>query len=135
VSAFLLPGSWTRKVKSNMPGACWSPPAGWRRNLTICYCKLQRVPSGVYRIESLSGGLLPAGSTEANLYFLSLLRKKMQTSPVAVPEKIIGLSLILNFFDRCHSLHSLHPPPAAVVLLPLPAYISKATKYCKRLGT
>ena len=34
--------------------------------------------------------------------------------PVAVPEKIIGLTLILDFFDRCHSLASLFPPPAAV---------------------
>ena len=40
-------------------------------------------------------------------------------SPVAVPEKICGLTLILDFFDRCHSLASLHPPPAAVGSLPL----------------
>ena len=38
--------------------------------------------------------------------------------PVAVPEKIFGLTLILDFFDRCHSLGSLHPPPAAVASLP-----------------
>ena len=44
-----------------------------------------------------------------------------QTSPVAVPEKIIGPTLILDFFDRCHSLRSLHPPQAALPSLPLPA--------------
>ena len=38
--------------------------------------------------------------------------------PVAVPEKFIGLSLILEFFDRCHSLTSLHLPPAALGSLP-----------------
>ena len=41
-----------------------------------------------------------------------------QDPPVAVPEKIIGLTLILDFFDRCHSLGSLHPPPAALPSLP-----------------
>ncbi len=49
----------------------------------------------------------------------------MQTSPVAVPDKIFGLTLFLDFIDRGHSLHSLHPPPAAVVSLPLPACIEK----------
>ena len=38
--------------------------------------------------------------------------------PVAVPEKIIGLTLILDFFDRCHSFPSLLPPPAALGSLP-----------------
>jgi len=32
----------------------------------------------------------------------------------AVPEKIIGLTLILDFFDRCTQIASLHPPPAAL---------------------
>ena len=62
------------------------------------------------------------GLTEANLNFHFLWGMKMQTSPVAVPDKIFGLTLSLDFIDRCHSLHSLHPPPAAVVSLPLPAY-------------
>ena len=39
-------------------------------------------------------------------------------NPVAVPEKIIGLTLILDFFDRCHSLVFLPPPQAAVDSLP-----------------
>ena len=38
--------------------------------------------------------------------------------PVAVPEKIFGLALLLDFFDRGHSLTSLHPPPAALSSLP-----------------
>ena len=38
--------------------------------------------------------------------------------PVAVPEKIIVLTLILDFFDRCHSLRSLLPPLAALPSLP-----------------
>ena len=41
-----------------------------------------------------------------------------QCSPVAVPEKIIGLTLFLDFFDRCLSLTSLHLPPAALGSLP-----------------
>ena len=40
------------------------------------------------------------------------------SNPVAVPEKIFGLTLILDFFDRCHSLVSLPPPQAAVDSLP-----------------
>ena len=37
---------------------------------------------------------------------------------VAVPDKIFGLTLFLDFIDRCHSLPSLHPPPAALGSLP-----------------
>ncbi len=40
------------------------------------------------------------------------------TFPVAVPNKIFGLTLILDFIDRCHSLSSLFLPLAALVLLP-----------------
>ena len=46
----------------------------------------------------------------------------MQQSPVAVPDKIFGLTLFLDFTDRYHSLSSLHPPPAALASLPLPVY-------------
>ena len=46
----------------------------------------------------------------------------IQTSPVAVPDKIFGLTLFLDFIDRCHSLRSLLPPHAALSSLPLPAY-------------
>ena len=45
--------------------------------------------------------------------------------PVAVPDKIFGLSLSLDFIDRCHSLRSLLPPQAALPALPnstMPAY-------------
>ena len=34
--------------------------------------------------------------------------------PLAVPEKIFGLALSLDFFDRCANPCSLHPPPAAL---------------------
>ena len=43
---------------------------------------------------------------------------KEKLAPVAVPDKIFGLTLILDFIDRCHSLCSLNPPPAAVASLP-----------------
>ena len=45
-------------------------------------------------------------------------RRRSAHSPVAVPEKIFGLTLFLDFFDRGHSLASLLPPPAAVGSLP-----------------
>ena len=38
--------------------------------------------------------------------------------PVAVPDKIFGLTLVLDFIDRCHSLRSFHPPQAALPSLP-----------------
>ena len=38
--------------------------------------------------------------------------------PVAVPDKIFGLMLFLDFVDRCHSLGSLHLPPATLPSLP-----------------
>ena len=40
--------------------------------------------------------------------------------PVAVPEKTVGAlpRRNLGFFDRCHSSPFLHPPPAAVGLVP-----------------
>ena len=44
--------------------------------------------------------------------------KRDAFAPLAVPEKIIGLTLILDFFDRCDSFASLHPPLAALGLLP-----------------
>ncbi len=37
-------------------------------------------------------------------------------TPLAVPEKIIELSLFLDFFDRCALSCSLFPPLAAVAL-------------------
>ena len=39
-------------------------------------------------------------------------------APVAVPDKIFGLTPILDFIDRCHSLASLPLPLAAVGSLP-----------------
>ncbi len=43
---------------------------------------------------------------------------------VAVPEKIIGLTRILDFFDRCPCIRSLNPPQAA---LPSAAQSRRAT--------
>ena len=42
----------------------------------------------------------------------------MLSIPLAVPEKIIGLAPILDFFDRCDSFASLYPPLVALGLLP-----------------
>ena len=38
--------------------------------------------------------------------------------PVAVPDKIFGLTHVLDFIDRGHSLRSLYPPLAALPSLP-----------------
>ena len=43
---------------------------------------------------------------------------RVKPVPVAVPDKIFGLALLLDFIDRCHSLTSLHPPQAAFDSLP-----------------
>ena len=40
-------------------------------------------------------------------------------TPLAVPEKIFGLPLFLDFFDRCANPCSLFPPPAALAGPPL----------------
>ena len=47
------------------------------------------------------------------------------TSPVAVPDKIVGLTPFLDFIDRGHSLASLRLPQAAVGSFPLPVYPNK----------
>ena len=44
--------------------------------------------------------------------------REIATGTVAVPDKIIGLMLILDFIDRGHSLCSLYLPQAAVASLP-----------------
>ena len=54
--------------------------------------------------------------------------------PVAVPEKIFGLTLILDFFDRCHSLVSLTPPQAAVDSLPTGRAETRCTIIRSRRG-
>ena len=41
-----------------------------------------------------------------------------QGIPVAVPDQIFDLALFLDLIDRCHSLPSLLPPPAAFGSLP-----------------
>ena len=53
-------------------------------------------------------------------------RRQSARSPVAVPVKIFGLTLILDFIDRCHSLSSLYLPLAALASLPLSVKICNA---------
>ena len=54
-------------------------------------------------------------------------------SPVAVPDKIFGLTFSLDFIDRCHSLPSLLPPPAAVGSLPeIEPRFDSASLYAKK---
>ena len=53
--------------------------------------------------------------------------------PVAVPDKIFGLTLFLDFIDRCHSLCSLTPPPAAVASLPV-LDDGRAAHVCVNIG-
>ena len=60
----------------------------------------------------------PSVKNQIDFYQLSQ-RESLFASPVAVPEKIFGLSLSLDFFDRGHSLRSLFPPQAALPSLPL----------------
>jgi len=52
----------------------------------------------------------------------------LRHSPVAVPEKMFTLRM-LHFFDRGHSLSSLHPPPAAVASLPIMKFAYSAKDY------
>jgi len=40
------------------------------------------------------------------------------SSPVAVPGIFVALEKASSSADRCHSLGSLHPPPAALASLP-----------------
>ena len=46
-----------------------------------------------------------------------LLCLSFRGTPVAVPDKIFGLTRILDFIDRCPARSSLYPPPAAVASL------------------
>ena len=39
-------------------------------------------------------------------------------TPVAVPDKIFGLTLSLDFIDRCHSLRSLYLPLGSAPIAP-----------------
>ena len=49
---------------------------------------------------------------------LEFQKTKIWSHPVAVPEKIFGLTQFLDFFDRGHSLGSLALPLAALPSLP-----------------
>jgi hypothetical protein len=58
-------------------------------------------------------------ATGDSFAFLPTAKIKVRLFPVAVPDKIFGLTRSLDFVDRCHSLKSLYPPPAALPSLPL----------------
>ena len=48
------------------------------------------------------------------MYLTERFSKIGSAARFAVPEKIIGLTLFLDFFDRCTALGSLLPPLAAL---------------------
>ena len=43
----------------------------------------------------------------------------LRCSPVAVPGVHLAVGAVALHTDRCHSLRSLHPPPAALPSLPI----------------
>ncbi|MBQ0110903.1 MAG: hypothetical protein KBS41_03145, partial [Oscillospiraceae bacterium] len=54
--------------------------------------------------------------------------------PLAVCEKIFGLTLNLDFFDRCANLCSLHPPPAALANVARRATNCSTSRYTSHTG-
>ena len=56
------------------------------------------------------------------------------TLPVAVPDKIFGLTPFLDFIDRGHSLNSLNLPPAALGSLLLSSPIPSIKKWATPKG-
>ena len=61
---------------------------------------------------------IPVRVTKENRITKSDCPVDSQGIPVAVPDQIFGLALFLDLIDRCHSLPSLLPPPAAFGSLP-----------------
>ena len=59
-------------------------------------------------------GSFPNPNTEVKL----MCADNTWRAPVAVPDKIFGLTRFLDFIDRGHSLRSLNPPQAALPSLP-----------------
>ena len=51
-------------------------------------------------------------------WLLRLREEDSNLRPVAVPDIFLGSSVPSSAIDRCHSLASFLPPPAAVGLLP-----------------
>ena len=74
------------------------------------------IPCGEY--ENCGGNFHADGQWPT----LPLYGAKMQTSPVAVPCVRLAHGGASLHTDRCHSLRSLHLPPAALPSLPLPVY-------------
>ena len=73
--------------------------------------KCRRVPFGVPRIADIL----------SDICFFIYLQKSLK-SPVAVPGECCAGNAGLHSADRCHSLSSLHLPPAALASLPLSVY-------------
>jgi len=82
---------------------------------------IERVPSGVPAAKlRLPVYRHPLGGNA--LIFSHSCGRKCKRVPVAVPYIFCGGESRLENIDRCHSLASFLPPPAAVGSLPLPAY-------------
>ena len=64
------------------------------------------------------GGVFALWWKQSLTDFATTRRLLVAHPTVAVPDKIIGLTLFLDFIDRCHSLASFLPPQAAVGSLP-----------------
>ena len=64
------------------------------------------------------GGVFALWRKQSLTDFATTRRLLVAHPTVAVPDKIIGLTLFLDFIDRCHSLASFLPPQAAVGSLP-----------------
>ena len=61
--------------------------------------------------------------------------RRARTGPLAVPEKIFGLPLFLDFFDRCANACSLYPPPAALAGVARHAALRERRSVCSRWDT
>ena len=68
-------------------------------------------PAVDFESTTSTNSITPADSEK-----MCVLRKLF---PVAVPDKIFGLTLFLDFIDRCQSLSSLLLPQAALASLPI----------------
>ena len=73
----------------------------WSKTDRAPSSKTQRKSPETQRFQGFSGG---RGRRARSCF----------ATPLAVPEKIFGLPLFLDFFDRCANPCSLYPPPAAL---------------------
>ena len=80
-------------------------------------------PSLIFKVRLISFGItiLPRSSTRL-------------TIPVAVPDSFVGFQKPSSSVDRCHSLRSLHLPPAALPSLPVFVKFSFFLTFCRFLS-